>query len=389
MDAILFNFHDLILIITAFECILFAALLGTISTKNLKTLFFVGFLLCHALIPIHELVFWGERFRIWMLEISPNLFFVGGYAYFIEGALLFLFVKSLLIKDFTLDRKALFHLLPLLVYLLFMVYSFYTLSHSEKVTLIHTQHIAYSAPYLYFDALGRFIRLFYAFACLLIIFRYTNLLKQSYGALQHTTLIWLRIIVTSMLALFGWEAFLLALKLYYLHMDHFDLDLLQILGTKGYHLGFIVFNLLIFLQFSIFRNVDLVEDLELEEQPANSGENINPELVEQIEKVMQETRIYCNASLTMDDLSRAVNIPPRKLSQIIKAKYQKNFYEFVNGYRVEEAKKMLKSPEYRYRTIMEVYLDAGFNSKSVFNEFFKSAEKMTPSEYKKLNTGEG
>ena len=50
---------------------------------------------------------------------------------------------------------------------------------------------------------------------------------------------------------------------------------------------------------------------------------------------------------------------------------------------------MLKSPEYRYRTIMEVYLDAGFNSKSVFNEFFKSAEKMTPSEYKKLNAGEG
>ena len=385
MDAILFNFHDLILVITAFECVLFAALMGTTSTKNLKTLFFVGFLLSHALIPIHELVFWGERFRIWVLEISPNLFFLGGYAYFIEGALLFLFVKSLVIKDFTIDRKSLYHLLPLLIYIFYMVYSFYTLSHTEKVTLIHTQHIAYSAPYLYFDALGRFVRLFYAFACMLIIFRYTQLLKQTYGTLQHTTLIWLRIIVISMMALFGWDALLLALKLYYLNIDDFDLDLLQILGTSAYHLGFIVFNLLIFLQFSIFRNVDLVEDFEHEEQSAVGGENINPELVAQIEKVMQETRIYCNTSLTLDDLSSAVNIPPRKLSQIIKSRYQKNFYEFVNGYRVEEAKRMLKSPEYRYRTIMEVYLDAGFNSKSVFNEFFKHAEKMTPSEYKKLN----
>ena len=44
---------------------------------------------------------------------------------------------------------------------------------------------------------------------------------------------------------------------------------------------------------------------------------------------------------------------------------------------------MLKLPEYRYRTIMEVYVDAGFNSKSVFNEFFKNIVKMTPSEYKK------
>ena len=100
---------------------------------------------------------------------------------------------------------------------------------------------------------------------------------------------------------------------------------------------------------------------------------------------MQESKIYCNASLTLNDLSDAVSIPARKLSQIIKAQYQKNFYEFINAYRVEEAKRMLKSPEYRYRTIMEVYLDAGFNSKSVFNEFFKNAEKVTPSQYKKLN----
>jgi len=385
MNTVLFNFHDLILIITAFECILFAALLGTISANNLKTLFFAGFLLCHALIPIHELVFWGERFRIWVLEISPNIFFLGGYAYFIEGALLFLFVKSLLIRDFTIDRKALYHLLPLIIYIFFMVYSFYGLSRAEKIDLIHTQHIAYSAPYLYFDALGRFIRFFYAFACMLIIIRYTQLLKQSYGTLQHTTLIWLKIIVISMLALFGWDAMLLALKLYYLQIDHFNLDLLEIFGTSAYHLSFIALNLLIFLKFSIFKNVDLVEDIKYETPSASDRENPNPALISQIEKIMQETKIYCNASLTLNDLSDAVSIPARKLSQTIKAQYHKNFYEFVNAYRVEEAKRMLKAPEYRYRTIMEVYLDAGFNSKSVFNEFFKNAEKMTPSQYKKLN----
>ena len=49
---------------------------------------------------------------------------------------------------------------------------------------------------------------------------------------------------------------------------------------------------------------------------------------------------------------------------------------------------MLKSPEYRHRTIMEVYIDAGFNSKSVFNEFFKNIEDMTPSEYKKSQTSD-
>ena len=103
MDKVLFNFHDLILIITAFECLLFGLLVGITSAKNLKTLFFVSFLICYALITLHELVFWGERFRLWMLEISPNLFFIAGNAYFIEGALLYLFVKSLLIENFSVN----------------------------------------------------------------------------------------------------------------------------------------------------------------------------------------------------------------------------------------------------------------------------------------------
>jgi AraC-like DNA-binding protein len=385
MDKVLFNFHDLILIITAFECLLFAALIGITSAKNLKTLFFVSFLLCYALIPLHELVFWGERFRLWMLEISPNLFFIAGNAYFIEGALLYLFVKSLLIENFSVSRKTLYHLLPLTIYVLFMGYTFYEMDYTEKANAIFTQHIAYSSPYLYFDAMGRFIRLAYAFICLLLTFKYTKLLKQTYGSLQHTTLKWLNVFVISILVLFSWDAALLALKLYYLQIDNFNLDLLQSFGTNAYHLSFIVLNLLIFLKFSVFGKVDLVEDITPENLNLQNAENINPAQATQIEKMMQDTKIYCNANLTLNDLSDAVSIPSRKLSQIIKAQYQKNFYEFINAYRVEEAKRLLKSPEYRYRTIMEVYLDAGFNSKSVFNEFFKQAENMTPSEYKKLH----
>jgi AraC-like DNA-binding protein len=385
MDKVLFNFHDLILIITAFECLLFAALIGITSAKNLKTLFFVSFLLCYALIPLHELVFWGERFRLWMLEISPNLFFIAGNAYFIEGALLYLFVKSLLIENFSVSRKTLYHLLPLAIYVLFMGYTFYEMDYTEKANAIFTQHIAYSSPYLYFDAMGRFIRLAYAFICLLLIFKYTKLLKQTYGSLQHTTLKWLNVFVISILVLFSWDAALLALKLYYLQIDNFNLDLLQSFGTNAYHLGFIVLNLLIFLKFSVFGKVDLVEDITPENLNLQNAENINPAQATQIEKMMKDTKIYCNANLTLNDLSDAVSIPARKLSQIIKAQHQKNFYEFINAYRVEEAKRLLKLPEYRYRTIMEVYLDAGFNSKSVFNEFFKQAENMTPSEYKKLH----
>ncbi len=384
MDTVLFNFHDLVLILTAFECILFAALIGVISPGNLKTALFAGFLVCHALIPMHELVFWGERFRFWMLELSPNLFFIGSYAYFIDGALLFLFVNSLLIKNYRLHKRSLLHLIPILAFAVYMAFSFYNLSYIEKWHTIESQHIAYSAPYLYVEALGRFIRLGYALACVLIIFRYTQQLKQVYGFLQHKTLVWLKVMVFSILILFSWDAALLVLKVYYLQINDFDLDLLEIVGTGSYHLTFIALNLLIFMKFSIFQDVRMVDEIKPDVEPvADSGEE-NTTLVAQIEKEMREARIYRNADLTLDQLSEAVKIPARKLSQIIKTAYGKNFYEFVNAYRVEEAKRLLVAPEYRNRTIMEVYLDAGFNSKSVFNTFFKKLEKMTPSQYKKL-----
>jgi AraC-like DNA-binding protein len=318
-----------------------------------------------------------------MLEISPNLFFIAGNAYFIEGALLYLFVKSLLLENFSVSRKTLYHLLPLFIYVLFMGYTFYEMDYTEKENAIFTQHIAYSSPYLYFDAMGRFIRLAYAFICMLLVFKYTKLLKQTYGSLKHTTLKWLNVFVISILALFSWDAALLALKLYYLQIDNFNLDLLQSFGTSAYHLSFIVLNLLIFLKFSVFGKVDLAEDINPENLHLQSSVNINPAQVAKIDRMMRDSKIYCDPNLTINDLSDAVSIPVRKLSQIIKIQYQKNFYEFINSYRIEEAKRMLKSQEYRYRTIMEVYIEAGFNSKSVFNEFFKNIVNMTPSEYKK------
>jgi len=385
MDTVLFNFHDLILILTAFECILFAALIGVISPGNLKAVLFAGFLICHALIPLHELIFWGERFRFWMLELSPNFFFIGSYAYFIDGALLFLFVNSLLIKDYKLHKQSALHLIPILAFATYMAFTFYSLSHIEKWNTIESQHIAYSAPYLYVEALGRFIRLGYALACVLIIYRYTQQLKLVHGSLQHKTLAWLNVMVFSILILFSWDAVLLVLKNYYLQINHFDLDVLQVVGTSSYHLTFIALNVLIFLKFSIFQDVEMVDEIKPDVQPVADNNEANATLIAQIEKEMQGTRIYCDADLTLDQLSEAVNIPSRKLSQIIKAGYGKNFYEFVNTYRVEEAKRLLISPEYRDRTILEVYLDAGFNSKSVFNTFFKKAENMTPSQYKKLN----
>lgn len=382
MDTVLFNFHDLILILTAFECLLFALLLSVTNQKRvLSTTFFVGFLICHIFIPLHELTFWGKQFRIWLLDISPNLFFLGSYAYFMDGPLLYFFVRSLLYKDFKLRRIHLLHALPLVLYFFHMLMSFYLQNYERREMLVETQHIAYSAPYLYFDAAGRFIRVIYALLCLRLVLTYGEQLKNVFANLNKRDLAWLKIMLLSFLGLFLWDAALLSLKLYGLAIDDFNLDLLNIVGLSGYYLTFFMLNLLIGLKFTLFTSVAAINETH---SPA-THDNFPAEdktYIDVIKKIMRQTKIYTQPDITIDQLAATLKLPTKRLSQILKQDFHANFYEFINSYRIEDAKQQLSNPEYADKTITEIYYDVGFNSKSVFNTFFKRKEGCTPSQYR-------
>ena len=86
--------------------------------------------------------------------------------------------------------------------------------------------------------------------------------------------------------------------------------------------------------------------------------------------------------ITLDSLAEALNIMPRDLSMLINRHFGINYYEFINRYRIEEAKRMLTSTEYINTTITDIYLRVGFNSKSVFYTFFKKIEGITPTQFR-------
>lgn len=104
----------------------------------------------------------------------------------------------------------------------------------------------------------------------------------------------------------------------------------------------------------------------------------------QLLTLMEKQKPYREGKLTIADLASQLNIQPNYLSQVINEKLNRNFYDFVNGYRVEEAKqRLLAEPE---RTILDIALDSGFNSKSVFYKVFKQQCGMTPSQFRDENT---
>jgi AraC-like DNA-binding protein len=87
--------------------------------------------------------------------------------------------------------------------------------------------------------------------------------------------------------------------------------------------------------------------------------------------------------LTLAELALALSTTPHNLSEVINTRTGQNFYDFVNGYRVDEVKERLRDPNADHLTLLAIGLEAGFNSKSSFNAVFKKHTSMTPSEYKK------
>ncbi len=106
-------------------------------------------------------------------------------------------------------------------------------------------------------------------------------------------------------------------------------------------------------------------------------------LVDKLQQHMQAHKPYMQPDLTLDELAGQLSVKPKLLSQSINEILQQNFFEFINYYRIEEAKRLLTRPKDKKITVLEVMYEVGFNSKSSFNTLFKKLTGLTPSEFKK------
>lgn len=103
----------------------------------------------------------------------------------------------------------------------------------------------------------------------------------------------------------------------------------------------------------------------------------------QLNELMQYQKPYLESDLNLIKLSDLLNITPHQLSYVINTGFNQNFFEFINKYRVEKAKRMLLSSKKENLSILGIAFESGFNSKTSFNTTFKKMTNLTPSEFKK------
>jgi AraC-like DNA-binding protein len=104
-------------------------------------------------------------------------------------------------------------------------------------------------------------------------------------------------------------------------------------------------------------------------------------LRKQLKILMEEEKLFCDEDLSLARLSEALEITQHQLSQFLNTYHQQNFNNFLNSYRVNEAKKIfLEEPG---RQTLSVALAVGFNSYSAFHGAFKKHTGMSPAHFKR------
>jgi len=107
------------------------------------------------------------------------------------------------------------------------------------------------------------------------------------------------------------------------------------------------------------------------------------ELLYRLNAYINETQIYRKSGLSLKELASGIGVSERHLSQAINDQKGQNFFDFVNYYRVEHAKRLLTQNNDNKRTMFDIFWESGFNSKTTFNNTFKKFTGITPSEFQK------
>jgi AraC-like DNA-binding protein len=254
-----------------------------------------------------------------------------------------------------------------------MFFLFHKYSAEAKVELLSRYIFTYQEYIINASAIQLHF-IIYSFAILYILFKYRKELKNHFSSISKIKLSWLGMLVSGFILIWGTSFIIFILNLY------------------GHRIPYPQ-NVSIILLF-IFANMILYKGLKQPEifaginqrkpngKPMLDETNYNRYL-KQLEIVMENEKPFLSPNLSLNELAGQLSISPRYLSDLINRSFKQNFFDFINTYRIEEAKKMLSFDDSRTRTVLEILYDSGFNSKSAFHVAFKKNTGITPTEYRR------
>jgi AraC-like DNA-binding protein len=116
-----------------------------------------------------------------------------------------------------------------------------------------------------------------------------------------------------------------------------------------------------------------------------SDENLEKIKIELL-VLMEKEKPFLDSEISLVKLAKKINISAHLLSYVINNGCNENFFQFINGYRIKEAQKLILDSNMNHLSLLGIGFEVGFNSKTVFNTTFKKITGKTPSEFKKRSS---
>ena len=335
-----------------------------LKQRQKADIFLTGFLAVLTLVVVN--LFLRDR---WLNFPIP-------YFYFEYVALLsslqFLYVKGVVNRQFTFERAQLRHFAGFAIVVISRL-CFYLFTDDAKNVLFEKYLVIPLFIYCYY----------YLFLSIREInqFHRTILLTQS--SFDKFNLKWLK-----------YE--LIILGFYFASLGVESIAIFVDLGVLYEFTVLISFlSMLLFVNFLIYKSLQTPvvngvskEDIEIAISKKNKYKNSRLSIEESKQlfagliAYIEKEKPYRQFILSLEDIAKLVNLSRPILSQIINENANKNFNDFINHYRVKEAKQLLANP-HKKLLIKEVMYECGFQSSSTFNAAFKRVTGMSPSAYQK------
>lgn len=313
--------------------------------------------------------------------------------------LLYLQVKYLVSRHNRFQYSDLWHFAPLLVMTLLNI-AFYIKTGEEKLAILHTEPLYFKIIRILQGEVVALQGVVYSILALKLLSTYKSKIRDY---LSNVDKMMLKIQTTGIsLSLFAWIIGIVGI-----HLDYFDIEINVDLFVFVYLTLVLVIYIISYAAlkspeiFKLDASQIKVKFLRSQQSSENVYEktinkaaasiikettliiedsqihDVNDKLIGYIE----EEKPYLNAELSLQDLADQLDVKRHTLSSAINQIHNKNFYEFINHYRVEEVKSMLTDPKNKHLKLISLAYDAGFNSKATFNRIFKQMTSMTPSQY--------
>ncbi|MBN2091414.1 helix-turn-helix transcriptional regulator [candidate division KSB1 bacterium] len=355
-----------------------ALLLATKKHRNLSDSLLAIWMF---IIGIHLTSYYLYSLGYW--ERFPHLVGVTLPAPLLHGPMLFLYTLYSLRNESKLRKIDYVHFAPTLLFYLYMCpfYFFYSVERKILVDkgLVDDFKVFSTVALISFILSG----LAYPIMSYLLVGKYKKLLDDNFSYDGRISLDWLKN------------------SIYGIGMVYVSVAVISImregLGVKfPFNADYIFFSIVIFFVFCIgffgirqhhlfSGNGNDKKAILIQEKPAGDYQKsgLKPDVAHEVhrklKKLMSDKKLYTNPQLTLSELAEHLDVSVNHLSQVINQYEKVNFHDFVNTYRIDEFIKNASTN--KNFNILAHAFDAGFNSKSSFNNVFKKRHGMTPSKY--------